>query len=78
MGPYRFREEKHKVNITWNNKNQTVTFNQQRFWHFDDENSNGSLTDIISTVNVIALVSFNNQIFLQKNHYQFTTLNLHH
>jgi hypothetical protein len=43
--------------MTWN-ANRTVTYQQIRRWHFDTENSNGTLKDNITTLNVVALVCF--------------------
>lgn len=56
MGPYRFREVKQKVNITWNDFNSTVSYRQMRKWYFDEEGSNGTLSDNITLVNAIAAV----------------------
>jgi hypothetical protein len=50
-----YRETQAKVNITWN-ANRTVTYKQRRWWYFDQENSNGTLDDVITTLNVVALV----------------------
>ncbi|KAK3923344.1 Protein peste [Frankliniella fusca] len=57
MGPYRFRETKEKVNITWNANNGTISFRQLRRWYFDAENSNGTLSDNVTTINVVALTA---------------------
>ncbi|XP_077284882.1 protein peste-like [Arctopsyche grandis] len=54
MGPYRFRETKEKVNVTWNNENSTVSYRQMRKWYFDEEGSKGTLDDNITTLNAIA------------------------
>ncbi|BES94483.1 Scavenger receptor [Nesidiocoris tenuis] len=54
MGPYSFREHHSKVNLAWN-QNDTITFNQIRRWHFAPERSNGSLQDLVTNVNVIAM-----------------------
>lgn len=59
VGPYKFKETKEKVNITWN-ENGTVTFRQLRYWYFDAENSNGSLEDEVTTLNPVAVVSSDN------------------
>lgn len=56
LGPYRFRETREKVNITWNEHNSTVSYRLKRVWNFDEENSNGSLNDTITTLNVVAAV----------------------
>jgi len=44
-----------KVDITWN-PNHTVTYRLVRRWYFDHENSNGSLDDIVTILNVVAVV----------------------
>ncbi|XP_038214781.1 protein croquemort-like [Zerene cesonia] len=54
MGPYVFREELTKVNLTWND-NSTITYYNQKFWHFEPELSNGSLSDIITSINPIVV-----------------------
>ncbi|CAG9579049.1 unnamed protein product [Danaus chrysippus] len=57
-GPYVFRERSTKVNITWND-NSTVTFRNQRFWYFQPEMSNGSLSDLITSINpIIATIAY--------------------
>lgn len=56
MGPYVFREKHYRTNVTWNS-NGTVSFNQIRRWHFNEEKSNGTLDDEITNLNVIAAVS---------------------
>lgn len=56
VGPYRFKESKEKVNITWNNNN-TVSFKHLRLWYLD-ENSPNNATDLITTLNVVALVNY--------------------
>uniref|UniRef100_A0A0A9ZAI4 Protein croquemort n=2 Tax=Lygus hesperus TaxID=30085 RepID=A0A0A9ZAI4_LYGHE len=64
MGPYTFTEHHSKVNLLWNNENNTITFNQVRRWHFVPEQSNGSLSDQVTNVNVIAMTVGN---ILKKN-----------
>ncbi|XP_014213282.1 protein croquemort-like isoform X2 [Copidosoma floridanum] len=54
MGPYVFREVNYKVHQVWNNGNSTITFQQQRIWHFEPDLSNGKLTDYVTTINPIA------------------------
>ncbi|BES94273.1 Scavenger receptor [Nesidiocoris tenuis] len=53
MGPYRFYEKRTKVKLVWND-NGTVSYRQTRHWYFDETYSNGTLTDKITTVNMIA------------------------
>lgn len=45
-----------KKNLTWNGNN-TVTYFNERLYHFVPEMSNGSLTDIVTNFNVVAMVS---------------------
>ncbi|CAH0581631.1 unnamed protein product [Chrysodeixis includens] len=54
MGPYVYRESHKKVNITWND-NGTLTFYNQRYWHFEPEMSNGTLEDQITSINPIVV-----------------------
>lgn len=56
IGPYRFSETKEKVNITFN-ANNTVSFRHLKYWYFDEQNSNGSLSDPVNTINPVLLVS---------------------
>lgn len=52
-----FRENRTKVNITFNSNN-TVTYMQLKSWQFDSTSSNGSLSDQITTINVVLNVNF--------------------
>ncbi|XP_050668711.1 protein croquemort-like isoform X2 [Leptidea sinapis] len=54
MGPYVFQEIRKKVNITWNS-NGTVTFRNQRWWYYQPERTNGSLSDMVTTINPIVV-----------------------
>ncbi|XP_014369351.2 protein peste isoform X1 [Papilio machaon] len=53
VGPYRFREQRRHVNVSWHPHNGSVSYRTQRSWHFD-ETSNGTLEDNITTLNIIA------------------------
>lgn len=57
MGPYIFLEKHKRVNVTWHPNNGTVSYDQIRTWHFIPELSNGSLSDKVTNVNVMAAVS---------------------
>ncbi|XP_050347319.1 protein croquemort-like [Nymphalis io] len=58
LGPYVYRESHTKKNLTWND-NGTVTFYNERFWHYVPEMSNGSLSDIIVNINpIVATVAY--------------------
>uniref|UniRef100_A0A1B6DBG4 Uncharacterized protein n=1 Tax=Clastoptera arizonana TaxID=38151 RepID=A0A1B6DBG4_9HEMI len=63
LGPYRYYEERFKVNLTWND-NGTVTFRQVRRWFFREAESKGSESDIITTLNVVALTA----AYMVRNH----------
>ncbi|XP_053612345.1 protein peste-like [Plodia interpunctella] len=52
LGPYRFREHREHVNVTWNRAEHTLGYRTFRSWQFDDS-SEGSLDDVITTVDVI-------------------------
>lgn len=67
VGPYRFIETKEKINITWN-KNDSVTFNQLRYWYFD-EKSPRNLTDRVTSLNAVSLVSCVKLSFSLNKHY---------
>nr|CAI5833432.1 unnamed protein product [Callosobruchus analis] len=56
VGPYRFKEIKDKLNITWSD-NQTVSFMFKKTYYFDVENSVRQLNDSICTINAVPLVS---------------------
>lgn len=55
VGPYKFTEIKEKVDVVWND-NGTVSFRQLRWWYFNASRSNGSLDDLITTLNPVAVV----------------------
>ncbi|CAH0714638.1 unnamed protein product, partial [Brenthis ino] len=58
IGPYVYREFHKKKNITWND-NGTVTYYNERIWHYMPEMSNGSLSDIIVNINpIVATVAY--------------------
>ncbi|CAH2217644.1 jg1230 [Pararge aegeria aegeria] len=53
LGPYRFRERRTHVNVTFHPTNGSVSYRTQRSWYFD-ETSNGTLQDNVTILNVIA------------------------
>ncbi|ETN61545.1 scavenger receptor class B, croquemort type [Anopheles darlingi] len=55
LGPYRFIEHPTKVDIQWHDANSTVSFRKKSIYYFDEEGSNGSLDDMISTINIVAV-----------------------
>lgn len=52
LGPYVYKESHSKANISWHD-NSTVEFYNLRYWHFEPEMSNGSLSDEIVSINPI-------------------------
>ncbi|CAK1540786.1 unnamed protein product [Leptosia nina] len=54
LGPYRFREHRRHVNISWFPENGTMAYMTQRTWYFDADTSNGTLEDNVTIINVIA------------------------
>lgn len=59
VGPYRFREFPDKSDIVWHPENDTVSYRRFSNFFFDSEGSNGTLEDIIVSINVVALVNIN-------------------
>lgn len=57
LGPYRFMEVPHKVDIKWHPHNASMSYKKQSKYYFDAEGSKGSLDDEIVTVNSLAVVS---------------------
>lgn len=55
LGPYRFREFPDKLNISFDGLNYTVKYRKLSTYFFDPEGSNGSLSDLCTTVNMVAL-----------------------
>ncbi|XP_071563110.1 protein croquemort [Temnothorax nylanderi] len=53
VGPYYFKEVRQKDYIKFNHENNTVSYRQRRLWYFDEKQSNGSLSDIITNLDVV-------------------------
>lgn len=58
IGPYRFQEIPQKVNVTFHSANSTVSYRRQSRYFFVPDQSKGKLDDVITSLNIIALVSF--------------------
>ncbi|CAG9804192.1 unnamed protein product [Chironomus riparius] len=54
LGPYRFRDYPDKHNITFH-ENSTVSYKKSNIYYFVPEMSNGTMDDVISGVNLLAL-----------------------
>lgn len=55
LGPYRFREFPDKLNISFGADNSTVFYRKYSTYYFDPDGSNGSLSDLCTTFNLVAL-----------------------
>ncbi|XP_053959635.1 protein peste-like isoform X2 [Anastrepha ludens] len=55
LGPYRFTEVPHKVDIKWHPDNASMTYRKQSKYYFDAAGSKGRLEDEIVTVNSLAV-----------------------
>jgi len=56
MGPYVFREQKQKANVTQHAYNSSVTYRERKWWYFEPDMSNGSLDDYVTSLNVPAVI----------------------
>ncbi|KAL9919341.1 LOW QUALITY PROTEIN: protein peste-like [Glossina fuscipes fuscipes] len=54
LGSYRCVEKVDKVDIVWHTNNHSVSYRKKSVFNFDPENSKGSLSDKITSVNVVA------------------------
>lgn len=57
IGPYTFSETKEKVNVVWNDDNNTVSFNIRKTWYYNETNDALKLSQNITTTNAMNLVS---------------------
>ncbi|XP_053673751.1 protein croquemort-like [Anopheles nili] len=56
LGPYTFIEQHKRVNLEWNDDDDTLTFQQQRIWHYLPEKSVGDYeNDRVITINPVLL-----------------------
>ncbi|KYN06540.1 PREDICTED: protein croquemort-like [Cyphomyrmex costatus] len=55
VGPYYFKEVRQKSDIKFNHENKTVSYVQRRIWYFDEERSNGSLSDVITNLDAVTV-----------------------
>ncbi|XP_037084249.1 protein croquemort-like [Pollicipes pollicipes] len=56
VGPYTYRREQRRVNVTWNS-NDTVTYMQNNTWFFEPDMSNGTVEDNITSLNLPLLLA---------------------
>ncbi|XP_059095164.1 protein croquemort-like isoform X1 [Tigriopus californicus] len=57
LGPFTFREVETKDQVVFNHKNRTISYKVRKSWFFEPEMSDGSLDDIVTTINVPVLGS---------------------
>lgn len=57
IGPYVFREQREKINISWSDKDGTVGYKQKRTYYFEPGRTRGSLNDVLTHINVPMVVS---------------------
>ncbi|KAF5278410.1 hypothetical protein FQA39_LY05899 [Lamprigera yunnana] len=57
VGPYVFNQDLEKSDIVWNDNNDTVTYTQHRKFSYDVQNPNGNLSDEITSINVISMLT---------------------
>ena len=62
LGPYVYREEREKINITWNG-NGTINYRQISRFYFEPELSGRNLSDQIWSLNVPMIVSESRLLF---------------
>lgn len=55
IGPYRFREIRDKKKIVFNDEDSTVSYRTFSTFYFDEAASNGSLDDVITQLNIVAV-----------------------
>lgn len=56
LGPYTFLEIHERVNLQWNDEDDTLTFQQRRIWHYVPEKSIGDYeNDRVITINPVLL-----------------------
>ena len=58
------REVHYRVNVKPHNENYTLEFMQKREWKYIEEMSNGSLDDVVTTLNSVLIVKINSLIFI--------------
>lgn len=55
LGPYRFLTVRDKEDVTFNERDSTVSYNPISYYYFDAEGSNGTLDDVIVNINIVAI-----------------------
>lgn len=55
LGPYRFREYRDKIDLKFFDHNSTVSYKPISTYIFDERASNGSLDDVVTNINMVAV-----------------------
>ena len=55
LGPYVFREIRQKADVKFHPENHTVSYMHRRWWYFEPELTNGTLSDQITQLNTVAI-----------------------
>lgn len=58
LGPYKFIQTRDRINVAWNHHNDTITYQNAKYYYFDGD-SPRSLDDTITSINAVSLVSNN-------------------
>lgn len=58
LGPYVFEEIHERVDLEYADDDKEISFNQIKKWWFREDLSNGKLTDKVTSLNPISLVSY--------------------
>lgn len=56
LGPFRYKEVKEKVNITWHNNNNTISYRHRKSLFYYPGEDETKLEQIINTINAVPLV----------------------
>lgn len=75
VGPYRFREVRDKKNITFNS-NSTVSYRPTSTFFFDEEGSNGTLDDVITQLNIVAVGASAKALSMEYTHRKYVSIGL--
>lgn len=65
IGPYSYDEIREKVNLTWNDNNNTISFYVKRTWFYQENeriNLDANIT-IPNTINLVSIVRIANNLF---------------
>ncbi|KAL7034796.1 hypothetical protein ACKWTF_008098 [Chironomus riparius] len=76
LGPYRFREYRDKTDLKFHQHNSTVSYKPFSTYIFDDQGSKGSLDDVLTTINVVAVGAVAQSLKMDYNHKKLISIAL--